>query len=215
MEEIWKTIVGFEGKNEVSNLGRVRSLTKNKLMTISMRGNEPYPFVQLQYNGRPRPYRIHRLVAEAFIPNPDKKPCVNHIDFDKTNNCVNNLEWVTYSENTCHNHKYGRANTRVGSSLTQAKLTEDDVLIILKRLDSGEKAAEIEKDYAINRHQLSKIRNGLAWKHVDFDRSTVATRRYSDKLIQELKAQLVIGKTCSELGRQYQISRKTVKRLTA
>ena len=91
MEEIWKDIEGYEGLYQVSNTGRVRSLKRN--IILKNRIARGYERVVLRTNNIPKEYSVHRLVATAFIPNPDNLPQVNHIDEDKTNNCVNNLEW--------------------------------------------------------------------------------------------------------------------------
>lgn len=95
----WKLIEGFDGIYSVSNYGEVRNNKTGKLMKL--RKNEKgYLRTNLTTNGNQKSVRVHRLVAQAFIPNPENKPQVNHIDFDKENNCVNNLEWVTNKENT-------------------------------------------------------------------------------------------------------------------
>ena len=117
LNEIWKPIEGYEGLYEVSNLGRVKSLkrlhTKERILSqfLNHRG---YARVNLWKENKSRKYSVHRLVAEAFIPNPDSKPQVNHIDENKTNNSVENLEWCTQLEN--HNH--GTVNERISASLT-------------------------------------------------------------------------------------------------
>lgn len=102
---------GFEEAYEVSNMGRVRSKDrvikrgnttqhrKGKLLALSA-CKDGYLQVRLSYNGVQRMCLVHRLVAEMFIANPDNKPEINHIDHVRTNNCVNNLEWVTRLENT-------------------------------------------------------------------------------------------------------------------
>lgn len=108
IEEIWKPIAGFEGLYEVSNYGRVKSLTRYKKVIKPIIMNSGYYQYQLWHNGKCRVASGHRLVAQAFIPNPDNKPFVNHKDENKLNNFVENLEWVTHVENC----RYGTAITR-------------------------------------------------------------------------------------------------------
>lgn len=95
----WKLIDGFGGTYSVNNYGEVRNNKTGKLM--KPRKNETgYLRINLTKNGKPKCMRVHRLVAQAFIPNPENKLQVNHIDFNRENNCVSNLEWVTNQENT-------------------------------------------------------------------------------------------------------------------
>lgn len=112
MEEIWEPIPEYEGYYEVSNTGKVRSVTRTiifnktnaqhiyygKELSLNKRGD--YLRVCLTKNGTKKYFDVHRLVALAFLPNPGNLPIVNHKDENKTNNCVNNLEWCTYSYNT-------------------------------------------------------------------------------------------------------------------
>ena len=105
MKEIWKDIKGFEGLYQVSNLGRVKSLkymkSDKEMVLKSGKNKGGYSLVRLTASGK-QYYLIHRLVAEAFIANSQNLPCVNHIDGDKSNNTVENLEWVSHKENTRH-----------------------------------------------------------------------------------------------------------------
>ena len=109
MEEIWKDIPGYENKYRISNLGRVYSSCSNKIL-YQWKMRNGYYSVGLSEHGKVHTTLVHRLVAEAFLPNPDKLPCVNHIDGDKTNNNVDNLEWCTSKENNQHAYKNNLGN---------------------------------------------------------------------------------------------------------
>lgn len=101
-KEIWKDILCcggvFSGLYEISNLGRVR-YKNGRIKKISTTGKSGYPYVSLCVKGKQRTAYIHRLVAEAFIPNPDNKPYIDHINTDKTDFSIDNLRWVTQKEN--------------------------------------------------------------------------------------------------------------------
>jgi len=103
---MWKPVVGYEGLYEVSDTGQVRSLPRNGTVSYSriLRPNNVRGYLQvaLQKNGKRKDFKVHRLVADAFIPNPERKRTVNHIDGNKGNNRVENLEWATDSENQLH-----------------------------------------------------------------------------------------------------------------
>ena len=113
MKESWKDIKGYEGLYQISNLGRVRSVDrldsanhrlKGRIKSTSIRPNG-YENVILCKNSKSKGYSVHRLVAQAFIPNPENKPQINHIDENKANNKVSNLEWVTRKENINHGNR--------------------------------------------------------------------------------------------------------------
>lgn len=99
---MWKTIIYNNNATNysVSKNGEVRKDTNNYMMKLQIQ--QGYCHVTLQIDGKPKRFRVHRLVAEAFIPNPENKPYVNHIDGNRQNNKVENLEWVTPAENTQH-----------------------------------------------------------------------------------------------------------------
>ena len=110
MTEIWKDIVGYKGLYQVSNLGRVRSLGRfdslnrwhdGKILSDCDNGNG-YRVVGFNVDGKQKLFTVHRLVALAFIPNQTNRNCINHIDGNKSNNSVENLEWCTSSENMIH-----------------------------------------------------------------------------------------------------------------
>lgn len=112
MQEIWKDIEGYEKLYQVSNLGNVKSLRTN---TILKTGNGEYKKVILCNNGNRKTIAVHRLVAEAFIPNPNNYPQVNHKDENKHNNCIYNLEWCTKE----YNENYGTRNNRIANTLSK------------------------------------------------------------------------------------------------
>lgn len=117
--EEWRDVVGFEGLYRVSNKGRVKSLerlvfdsnkwsngyTKKEQLLKDRDNGRGYRVLELYKEGKRSFCKVHRLVAIAFIPNPENKPEVNHEDSDKTNNWDTNLTWVTPSENSCHAYK--------------------------------------------------------------------------------------------------------------
>ena len=106
-DEVWKDIEGYPNYM-VSNYGRVKNCMRNKILRPGLGGNG-YLTVCLYKNGEGKSYRVNRLVALAFVPNPEGKEDVNHIDEDKLNNCASNLNWMTRSENIYHSsHKHAQ-----------------------------------------------------------------------------------------------------------
>lgn len=101
MKEVWKDIEGYEGLYQISNLGRVKRVATGKVLKGG-KDKDGYLMVKLYKNNIRSNKKIHRLVAEAFIPNPENKPQVNHADENKTNNSLDNLEWMTAKENINH-----------------------------------------------------------------------------------------------------------------
>ena len=103
ISEVWKPIEGFDGY-QISNLGNVKSYrTGVELIMRLSKDDDGYMVVTLACGkGRRKNMKVHRLVAMAFIPNPEEKPHINHIDYNRSNNHVENLEWVTPKENTAH-----------------------------------------------------------------------------------------------------------------
>ncbi len=107
MSEEWKPILEFENEYYISNKGRVFSL-RNNILLKPKKTKSGYYRVSLSANGRRKECMIHRLVAEAFIPNPEKKLTVNHINENKQDNCIENLEWATQAEQNIHGTRIAR-----------------------------------------------------------------------------------------------------------
>ena len=120
-----KDIKGYEGLYAVSSCGKVWSYSNNKFLMPRHQRKTGYDKVHLGKDGKIRDFLVHRLVAEAFIPNPENKPQVNHLDENKTNNHVENLEWATRRENI----NYGTHNIRVAKANSRAVLCVETGLI--------------------------------------------------------------------------------------
>ena len=179
MIEEWKDIAGWEGLYAVSSHGQVKSydrlvtesngktrIHKGRLVTLKKTGC--YHGVSLFLYGLGHRYYAHRLVAEAFIPNPGGRKEVNHKDGNKFNNCVLNLEWATRSENAKHAHRMGLMNPPPllkGESQHSAKLTEHDVKQIRKAFKSGMGTILAQK-YGVTPRSIYGVINGRTWQHV-------------------------------------------------
>ena len=160
--EIWKDIVGYEGIYEVSNLGRVKRIKggQNRIM-LNSKFKSGYLRTCLTFNSIEKTFRIHRLVATAFIPNPENKPFINHIDNNISNNNVSNLEWCTSQENRNHCVKQNRQAS--GSSNGNSKLKENDILNIRNSSFSVKTLSIIYKVTDVN---IYDILNRKTWKHI-------------------------------------------------
>ena len=121
-KELWKDIKNYEGHYQVSNFGRVKSIKFGKEIILKpVTDRHGYLIVGLWKNNKQKTYKVHRLVMEAFIPNTDNLPCVNHKDEDKTNNNVENLEWCTYT----YNNNYGTRIERISKRRSKTVLQYD------------------------------------------------------------------------------------------
>lgn len=175
--EIWRDVVGYEDTHQVSNLGRVRVKErvintstgkrkyKSKLLSVQTSGG--YKFVILVVNNNRKTAYIHRLIAEAFIPNPDNLPCVNHKDEDKNNNSVDNLEWCTVAYNNTYGTRLERVSKTRSKPIIQYSL--DDKFIRI--WDSTKEAAEFIGCCRENINRClvgaTKTAYGFKWRYVE------------------------------------------------
>ena len=151
--EIWKDIEGYEGAYQVSNLGNVRSLNynntgkvKNLKKQVTKRGRY---VVGLSINGKSKTLSVSRLVAHAFIPNPNNNPQINHIDYNPKNNNVNNLEWCTNEENQAHAWGTGKRKSNKGF-----KFSEESKLKLSKAKKGVPNISKRKKVLCLNTMQI-------------------------------------------------------------
>ena len=184
--ENWKDIKGYEGFYQVSNLGRVRSLERDVFLPngivnrhieekilVPILNAYGYSFVNLHKNGKSKAILIHRLVAMAFIENPEHKPQVNHKDENPLNNCVDNLEWCTAS----YNANYGTRNVRMIQNRRSFKLENNPnaKAIFCEELNKTFDCARIaEKELGISVSSISqactgkqKTAGGFHWRYAN------------------------------------------------
>lgn len=173
--EVWKDIKGYEGLYQVSNLGNVKSLAREKygngksilkVQEIILRpgmNDKGYYYVALNKDSKAKSCAVHRLVAETFIERIDGKKFVNHINAIKSDNRVENLEWCTHMENMQHAHKLGLIPYKRGVKHHKAKLTDAQVLAI--REDNRFQYI-IAKDYGVSQGMIGFIKRRKNWNHI-------------------------------------------------
>lgn len=130
----WASIEGYEGLYEVSADGRVRTVphvtnghtVRQRYLKIAAYNSQRYAAVRLYKDGKPKDYKVHRLVAKAFVPNPKNKPQVNHIDGNKLNNSASNLEWCTQAENNRHAIDNGLQRPEIAIDATRKAVLQID-----------------------------------------------------------------------------------------
>lgn len=176
-EVIWKDVVGYEGLYRVSNDGvvkniprtfkmkdgRNRTIKKETIMSFEI-DKDGYYRVGLRKNAKQLNHYVHRLVANAFIHNPNNKEQVNHIDGIKNNNNVENLEWVTHKENREHAAANGLVPDQWGRKNPNSKLTEQDVLLIKKLKEDGMTYREVSENIGTSISNVKNIVLGRTWK---------------------------------------------------
>ena len=183
MKEVWKSVKGFEGLYEVSNLGNIRSLDrieimqmknetirkrtkKGRILKLFLDGKGNYLQTNLSISGKHKMVLAHRVVATAFLPNPENLPEVNHKDENKTNNSVENLEWCDHK----YNNNYGskKFQTR-GTRNPQNKFTEEMIRDIKQNYipyDEKFGAKAFQKKYGISLTHICAIAKGRTWGYL-------------------------------------------------
>ena len=175
IEEIWKDIEGYEGLYQVSSEGRIKSLSRltsngrkiaEKILKPSNNG-WGYLQVILCKDGKHINHRIHRLVAQAFIPNPENKPEVNHIDENKENNNVDNLEWVTSKENSNHGTHKERVAKAQSKPVMGISLDGKSYLYFNSTMDAGRLGGFKQSAISACCRGERKTHKGYTWRFVE------------------------------------------------
>lgn len=174
MIEVWKDIKGYENSYQVSNLGRIKSLgnkSNHKKEIILKQANVmKYQCVSLRKNNKAKMFKVHRLVAQAFIPNPENKKQVNHISGIKTDNRVCNLEWCTSSENLKHAFKKGLKKQKKGKENSRSKpiiaIDKNNKKVILEfgSLREAERKLNLPHSNIIQSIKRNGTCGGYKWK---------------------------------------------------
>lgn len=179
--EIWKEIPCYEGYYEASDEGSIRSVDRKIIHSVKGMANRKgqmlspkinkygYCGVTLNKLGNRKDFNIHRLIALSFIPNLENKPHVNHLDGNKANNNVSNLEWCTQSENIIHAYarKLMTSEARRGERSNFALLTDDDVVMIRKIHTKGFcTIKQLAQVFGIADETVRTIIKRINWKHV-------------------------------------------------
>lgn len=165
----WKTVTGFHAY-KVSKKGEIYSGLINKIMKPTKDKDGYLKLNLVRYDKdfkAKKDVRVHNVVLSTFKPKPEdsKADQINHIDFDKANNNLDNLEWVTCKENIAHTRNTGRHPGTAGSRNSNAKVTEQDVMEIRKVYDYS-KRAELAEKYGISPKTVENIAYRITWKHI-------------------------------------------------
>lgn len=189
MCELWLDVIGFEKYYQVSSIGRVkrkkRQVKHNRASTIEIQErilspyshNSGYLVIDFQIEKKRKTLLVHRLVAEAFIENPKNLPQVNHIDGDKKNPTLKNLEWVNNSENQLHAYKNKLQPSKRGENNSKAKITEKDAIEIAYLIKKGNMTLqEIGNRFGLSKSSISLIKRGKSWSHLNLFNSSEAKK---------------------------------------
>ena len=167
-EEVWKDVIGFEGKYEVSNLGKVRN--KKNLRVLKAQDHNGYERVYLNDGQKQRKLRVHRIVAKVFLNPPEhpKQTMINHKDSNRSNNNVDNLEWCTHRENVSHAIKKGTVKGNDNFEKCVRRDVEKDVKVIRYLYETTHLTQmELSEIFNISGNAVSSIINRKLHKQIE------------------------------------------------
>lgn len=163
MKEFWKDVPNYDGSYQASTLGNIKRLHKRSDVKTHLKpygNNKGYFVVKLYTNANGKTYSIHRLIALTFLENNENKSQVNHIDGNKANNALNNLEWCTSSENIQHAIGTGLMKNKGGD---QPKLNMEIAKEIRVKYSSEPNMSKLAREYKVARTSIYKIVNYLSY----------------------------------------------------
>jgi hypothetical protein len=176
MKEEWKDIMGYENLYQISNFGRIKSLERikqigkyffhfNEIIMKLQTDSHGYKTVWLHKNGKGKNWKVHILVAKHYIPNPENKPYVNHIESNVTDNRSWMLSWVTPKENS--EDAVARNRMTKGEKCHSSKLTEEQILEISKKyIPRKYSLQKLANEYGCTKQNIRKIITDKSWKHI-------------------------------------------------
>lgn len=186
---IWKDVVGFEGSYKVSDTGLVYSFFAKRLKATK-KNNRGYVQISLHKEGKEHMWLLHRVVAMAFIPNPSNHPQINHIDEDKDNNHVNNLEWCTNKHNRHHGtgyarsvegHDYKRMGFNNGKPVTMFSLCGKEIASFPSVVAAQRETGISESNIRQSCYGKRRTAGGYSWKYCDSETAMKAKHRALSK----------------------------------
>lgn len=238
LHEIWLPVAGYEGAYEVSNFGNVRSLDKTvrgrteseRFLKGRILKSKPsgagYRSVNLSVNNLISTKLIHGLVAQAFIGDRPDGFEVNHIDGDKTNNHVKNLEYCSPSENMKHAFNNNLRVAVKGSKAGQSKLIEADIPVIRERVAKGEPLETIAKDYGVHNTTIWGIYHGKTWSHISSPKhirnnklkgysrgSNRKCAKFTEADIPVIRQRLASGETGASIAKSYKVKPSVISNI--
>lgn len=162
-----KDIKGYEGEYAITSCGRIWSYKTNRFRKTKIQ-RDGYELIELSHLGVPKTYQVHRLVAEAYIPNPDNLPQVNHKDEVKTNNYVNNLEWCDQSYNQKYSYERRKGGDSMETCLNAAKQHNCKKVRCIETGIIYESGAEAARAMGLDASHISKVCRGKLKTHKGF-----------------------------------------------
>jgi len=201
----FKGIPGYDGRYFINEKGEVWSAFKRGLMSPQTDASHPYPWVLLRENGRSQPRTVYYLMRLTWmLPAPGKvgnkrgEWCVNHIDGNKLNSHITNLEWLTCENNIKHAWDTGLNRTAIGENAKNAMFASEQVRQIRLSIINGVKTKKLASEYRCSVGVIKKIKNFSSWKHQDHDLIEQLMKVCNSKWLRVMKTKIENGERMEE-----------------